>query len=1010
MKRTKLFLGLVAIASAAATLYVSNNSETISERSYYTEKLSTERTKKQSWTEANEYINSLYVNPLTGKVEPADYAAAYQQALTMSNAKAASFTFEEDGPDNVGGRTRAIIVDPNNDFTVYAGSVDGGMYKSLNGGNNWNRLIGWDTDATTMAISSICMTSNGTLYVGTGGGGLLGEGSLDFEGSGMQNGEGVWYSTDGGMSFSQLAGTQNKEISRVAADKSKSDVFYYTGSNLGLKRVTNKGTPESVNDISNSAALVGVSVSPDGSVIICAGQNKVYVSRDSGNSFFNCKGNTAPVNNPIGNGGSRMECAVAYDENENGFYNLYLAAESGGVIHSIWYSEDEGENWYQIAPASTFGWEPCISANGQCYYDMVIDAVPGQPDNCIFGGVSVHRWSKTEGTAAWEADGQWVRLSPSIHADIHRFTWDSNGSLYIGGDGGMTKSFSSSTQFFTVINKGYNATQFYAIGYGPNDEVIGGSQDNGTQYNDHSSLSGSSYSNAGGGDGFECEISFLSNGEAVISTIYEGIVNRSDNKGNDFQSVDAPGAGTGFYNAIRLFEDDNDTDTKDSIQFIPDTSMVIGDTAYYFSETFKLPLKYVLTQNLTVNFDTIVPAADSILPNFDTILAGVPYYYNPQPQDTIMVPDTKQSLFVTFGNAVYLTRDMMRFSVGMVNNGSDDDPWWKLGSMAAGHSYEFSKDGNVLWIGSSGGTLTRISGLDSAYTKFAADVSFRPVDGDTIINADDINDTIFSGFETVDYSAVNYRYPDGSLVTYKLFTKQVVASGNIITDISTSALDLDRVCYSTGSSNGSVYLIENATSANPTAADIGGSLPNYPVFGCEFIMNPTGADVILVGTEFGAYSTDNPTAGSPAWSSHTAETGIIPVFDVRQQWRSFNQGATNPYMIYLGTHSRGIWKSGSYVGVGEHQVIDDVEDISEISIYPNPLSTEGNVAFELGSRSDVEFKVYDLQGKIINQVVWSNMNSGKHNMSFNVDKLPSGTYLVTLKAGTSTEVTKFIKY
>ena len=87
-----------------------------------------------------------------------------------------------------------------------------------------------------------------------------------------------------------------------------------------------------------------------------------------------------------------------------------------------------------------------------------------------------------------------------------------------------------------------------------------------------------------------------------------------------------------------------------------------------------------------------------------------------------------------------------------------------------------------------------------------------------------------------------------------------------------------------------------------------------------------------------------------------------------------------------------------------------LKDISEISIYPNPLSTEGNVAFELGSRSDVEFKVYDLQGKIINQVVWSNMNSGKHNMSFNVDKFPSGTYLVTLKAGTSTEVTKFIKY
>ena len=179
------------------------------------------------------------------------------------------------------------------------------------------------------------------------------------------------------------------------------------------------------------------------------------------------------------------------------------------------------------------------------------------------------------------------------------------------------------------------------------------------------------------------------------------------------------------------------------------------------------------------------------------------------------------------------------------------------------------------------------------------------------------------------------------------------------------------------------------------------------MFGCEFIMNPNGDDIWMVGTEFGAYSSDN---GGTSWSSHTAETGIVPVFDVRQQWRDFNQGVKNPYEVFLGTFGRGIWTSDSYVGSGEHQVIDDVEDISGISIYPNPLSSEGNVSFELGSRSNVEFKVYDLQGKIVNQVVWSNMNSGKHNMSFNVDKLPSGTYLVTLKAGTSTEVTKFIKY
>jgi hypothetical protein len=162
----------------------------------------------------------------------------------------------------------------------------------------------------------------------------------------------------------------------------------------------------------------------------------------------------------------------------------------------------------------------------------------------------------------------------------------------------------------------------------------------------------------------------------------------------------------------------------------------------------------------------------------------------------------------------------------------------------------------------------------------------------------------------------------------------------------------------TGTSLGTVKLCTNA-STTTTAGDfndVSGNLPNYTVFGCEFIMNPDGDDIWMVGTEFGAYSSDN---GGSAWSAHTAETGIIPVFDVRQQWRNFDQGAKNPYEVFLGTFGRGIWTSDSYVGSGEHQVIDVVEDISGISIYPNPLSLEGNVAFELGNKSDVEFKVYD---------------------------------------------------
>ncbi len=161
--------------------------------------------------------------------------------------------------------------------------------------------------------------------------------------------------------------------------------------------------------------------------------------------------------------------------------------------------------------------------------------------------------------------------------------------------------------------------------------------------------------------------------------------------------------------------------------------MSIGDVVEYNSETLNLPLTYTLTQNLTVFWDTVIPATDSVLPNFDTIPGGVPYLYNPIAQDTINLPDPKQSLFATMGDQVYITREMVRFSSSLVNNNPGDQPWWKTG-IGGAHSYEFSKDGDVLWIGTTNGVLHRVSGLDSAYSSTAGDIDYRPETGDTIIN------------------------------------------------------------------------------------------------------------------------------------------------------------------------------------------------------------------------------------------------------------------------------------
>ena len=72
---------------------------------------------------------------------------AFQKALiamnnNRSNRRTKALSFEERGPVNVPGRTRALVVDPSDDTgnTWFAGSVSGGIWKTENAGELWIKL------------------------------------------------------------------------------------------------------------------------------------------------------------------------------------------------------------------------------------------------------------------------------------------------------------------------------------------------------------------------------------------------------------------------------------------------------------------------------------------------------------------------------------------------------------------------------------------------------------------------------------------------------------------------------------------------------------------------------------------------------------------------------------------------------------------------------------------------------------------------------------------------------
>jgi photosystem II stability/assembly factor-like uncharacterized protein len=108
----------------------------------------------------------------------------------------ANLSWVERGPGNVGGRTRSIVIDPDDTSgnTWFAGSVSGGIWKTENGGKTWVKLTPDLPNLSTPALTMAASNTN-VLYAGTGEG---------YGGEGMVAGNGIYKSVDKGVSWQAI--------------------------------------------------------------------------------------------------------------------------------------------------------------------------------------------------------------------------------------------------------------------------------------------------------------------------------------------------------------------------------------------------------------------------------------------------------------------------------------------------------------------------------------------------------------------------------------------------------------------------------------------------------------------------------------------------------------------------------------------------------------------------------------------------------------------------------------
>jgi len=167
----------------------------------------------QAMQSAMEYMAKIRNNQHTGMLNPADVINARQQMEARANYKSGNSTDDlnwiEMGPDNIGGRTRAVIFDNRdaNANTLYAGGVSGGLFKSTNLGSTWAPV---NQSGQSLNVSCMVQDAEGTIYVGTGEGLntqiYSGFGTPGYGYSGGFIGQGI-FKSDGNDNFNLIPGT-----------------------------------------------------------------------------------------------------------------------------------------------------------------------------------------------------------------------------------------------------------------------------------------------------------------------------------------------------------------------------------------------------------------------------------------------------------------------------------------------------------------------------------------------------------------------------------------------------------------------------------------------------------------------------------------------------------------------------------------------------------------------------------------------------------------------------------